>query len=340
MNHRKTVKFLSFGLFGLISLCGVIFLHYDKVPQKQKVEEDLVEADEAREESAHLNVTQPKAVAAGDVRHVLREPVGYAEAIQPTGTPSVEKSGVSRLIDLITGLGDATMSERFDAVIRVKNARLSDEDASRLLNYLADPSRYKGMNDSAMYAYVNELVSVFHDQDILDDRYLKVSQEVIFSSEDEVIRDYFVQGLSRGYERANTSQSSMIKDLFWKISHENNTSLAGTALHALNRARLYEGEAFSEAECEKLVLCVRRLFEDPESSERSRIPAIQIAVDLQMHELMDQMEVLLHSEDSTLSERVAALSSLARMGGTTQIQTMLDSDEPLLARAAEKLIYK
>lgn len=211
-------------------------------------------------------------------------------------------SSPKHAVDVVTGLTKASNAERFRAVSDLHGSELPEAEATRLLDYLADEDRYKGMSNAAMYVLINEIVAVFHDQPVLSDDYLEVSAQVIKDkSQQENVRDYTLQGLSRGMVNASETQAKMMKNVFWDSLNEKETSLPGTALLALNRER--RAGNLSAEDVARLERTVAEFIENPSIGERARIPAIQVADAMELAGLSDSLARIAESKN-TFSERI------------------------------------
>lgn len=237
------------------------------------------------------------------VNAVSRKPVGYAAHHQ--AVESLSKAEISNAVDAITGSKPVSIKNRFAALELLRFKALPKEQSDRLLDYLADSERIKGMSNSAMHMFINELVAVFHDSPNLDSRYLSVSRDVINNEqEDEVIRDYTLQGLSRGYENATDQQAAYIKQTLWENVKRTDSSLAGTSLLALNRVSRV-GDLSTE-DRSRLESIVAQNIADPVVGERTRISSMQVASALGMKGVVSELANIASSEEATISERIAA----------------------------------
>lgn len=284
---------------------------------------------------------------AGNLRSgiVRRRPAGVpvlAGALPVPAVSGMPALAVSEAVGRITGQAAASRTVRWKDLSALTPERLSSRELSRLLDYLEDSDRLRGMSDSAFHVFINDLVALFHDRESLDDRYLEVSRELIRNtSEDEVIRDYVLQGLSRGYGKASPEQAESIRSVFWEALNEVNTSLGGTALHALERIR--SGGGLPPGEADALRASLEALLEAGEVDERVRIPAMQAAAAMKLPHLFPALERILGSPSTTRSEKVAALRALAEIDplrARSFIEEAARSEDPLLASAAAKQFNK
>lgn len=248
-------------------------------------------------------------------------------------------------MDQITGAVPAGSRERFAALALLRGRDLPEDAAVRLLEYLADPDRHQGMSDAAMYVFVNDLVAVFHDNPRLDDRYLEVSRSVIGDErQKEVVRDYTLQGLSRAWPNADPAQAAEILETFRAGLDHAGTSLPGTALLALDRARREGGTPTSGAEMIEAELSAHLLarLAAAETGERTRVTAAGIAARMGLEEALPHLLEI--AEDSharhTAPEKIAALSALKTLRHPRADELLREaarSEHPLVARAAHSL---
>lgn len=272
---------------------------------------------------------------------LARAPAGHQPAslmLHPK-RDRIDSKSIKHAVDVITGVSAASNAERLRAVASLYETELPEDEASRLLNYLKDANRQTGMSDAAMHVLVNELVAIFHDQPVLSDAYLKVSKHVISDkSQHEVVRDYTLQGLSRSIGNASPEQEETIRGVFWNSLHETGTSLSGTALLALDLERRTGN--LSAGEVRRLNEHVTQILKDLNVGERTRIPAIRISVELELEDPGSELVRIFHSEASTSSEKVAALSALNILGDQETLATALNSGDPLISRAAQRIKFQ
>ncbi|PXA05325.1 hypothetical protein DDZ13_00220 [Coraliomargarita sinensis] len=311
-------------LFVLVGLCSTVFIYVKLLNSDQSTEmehfpnelEFPKNADEGRKGSTSLREEAVPNASVGNSgkrseesktsRVVARMPAGYQpDQLHLRRELEVNNKTVrspKHAVDVVTGLTEASNAERFRAVSDLHGAELPEAEATRLLDYLADEHRYKGMSNAAMYVLINEIVAVFHDQPVLSDDYLEVSAQVINDkTQQENVRDYTLQGLSRGMVNASETQAKMIKNVFWDSLDETDTSLPGTALLALNRER--RAGKLSAEDVAKLEKTVAEFIENPNLGERTRIPAIQVADDMEITGLSDSLARIAESKN-TFSERI------------------------------------
>ena len=260
------------------------------------------------ESAANSEAVEPLSPALVPVEHVQlrsisRRPAGYADPY--TEVERLSETEIIQAVDVITGTEDASTKDRFLVLSLLNGKDLPDEQSTRLLNYLADPERYTGMSKPSMHAFVNDLVAVFHDNPNLDDRYLEVSRDVINNAEeDEVVRDYTLQGLSRGYENATDAQAAYIQQALWENVKRTDTSLAGTSLLALNRVnRMGELSLEDRARLEGIVV---QNISNSEVGERTRISSMQVAAALEIPNIETHLSSIVANENATISEKIAA----------------------------------
>lgn len=347
---KKASVIISLGFCGL---CLAIFVwvrqrpaeHVERPEHQQEGLKVFQITDEAKIgsklallETNLENIEQHEEVKKNPV--LSRMPAGYQpdqlSLIHKHTADDMDTHSIRRSIDQVTGVAKASNFERFRALADLYESDLPASEATRLLDYLKDPNRYKGMSDAAIYVLINQLVAVFHDQPVLAVDYLKVSAQVINDkSQHEVVRDYTLQGLSRGIGNATDEQAEAIRAMFWNSLKETDTSLAGTALLALNRER--KSGNLSEDEVLELEKAVAAFLKDADVGERTRIPAMSMRSELGADRATPDLKLIFHSKESTPSEKIAALSALNSIGDTKSVTDALNSEHPLISRTAQKI---
>lgn len=233
-----------------------------------------------------------------------------SHSIEPSMTFEQLKQ-ITKLVDGVIGVSEVSNAQRFKSIHRLRSMDLPATEARRLLDYLADPNRDTGnMSKAATYVLVNNLLAVFHGNQTLIDDYLRVSRSVISDiAQDEVVRDYTLQGISRAFDNATIEQARLISGILWENVDQVDTSLAGTALLGLNRIRT--GGALPDPEIADLIQAVVGHIESSNSGERTRISAMQVAAQMSLVDSVPAIENAFYSDDSTSAEKVSALAALS-----------------------------
>ena len=344
-NHINRTHLLL-GLSGLLLAGGILILITDRSrPEEQRIQSQqmpdatVTSSSGAEDRSsigpfpANLNESEAPSVVARAPAGYVASPAGSARGQNP------ESEWIQQAVDGIVGVSPMAFAERLRALRQLSGVDLPQAEAKRLLGYLADAGRFgDGLSRSAMHAVINDLVAVFHDNPNLSDDYLRVSREVIADvNQDEVVRDYALQGLSRAFHHATPEQEEFIRAVFWENVEETETSLAGTSLHGLNR--LHRAGALSGQELERLKASAIGQLES-ESGERTRITAMQVAAELGLQESLIRLEEALDGDASTSAEKAAALAAFVELApeqAGQQLQRVARSGDSLLVHAANQM---
>ncbi len=172
------------------------------------------------------------------------------------------------------------------------------------------------------------LVALYHDRE-----------------QDPAVRDYAIQHLGAFYTDAPREQRRQIAAVLWEATSETDSSMAGTALLALNRI-VAGGEAspaVPEVGAERVAQVARDLAGNDHCAEASRITALQVCALLA---LIDAAPVALRVAQSTDSIPLK-LSAIAALGQLGDAQALLwleelaqDIDNPRLRPAAETALSR
>jgi hypothetical protein len=167
----------------------------------------------------------------------------------------------------------------------------------------------------------NELVAIYQDK-----------------NQDVVMRDYAIQHMNPAYAQAGSEEKAALRQALWQATDESDSSIAGTALLALNNL----AQNNSEFEKDKIAGTALKLAEDEQCGELSRITAVQICgrTGATRAELL---ALQLAQSAPSIPLRITAIAALGDLGDRsveTFLQQIAAGSEDRLKPAAESALKR
>ena len=157
-------------------------------------------------------------------------------------------------------------------------------------------------------------------------------------AQDVVMRDYAVQHLNPIYGQAAAETKAAIRQALWQAAGETDTSIAGTALLALNDLAQNNAE-FDRNQIQQTAL---KLADDGQCGELARITAVQICAQMGVTQAAASVLQLAQSATS-IPLRITAIAALGDLGGAAVVpylREIAEGDEDRLKPAAESALKR
>jgi len=276
----------------------VVFICFYSQPRLSRREEKQTPANQSSAQPRLLRANSP---SRGEAHQFPELP-----ALPPN--PSIPES-----IRPIYGMEGEDFFGRLEAVKRLGNS-LKEEERQALIDFLRTYQE-EGVRERRG-VLKNDIILVLKKQlrfpADLEGTLMEIFQD---PQQDPVVRDYALQHLSTMYERATAKDT--IKQLLWDGLNEVETSIAGSALLALER---WHGLG-AGIEQSQLELAALQLARNQNASELSRITAIQVCAHLKLKEVLSTVVSLVQSKTS-LPLQISAVAALGELGGADNRQIL------------------
>jgi hypothetical protein len=233
---------------------------------------------------------------------------------KPPNKPAVlVLTQAQRIARVIGGEGDGSYFTR-NLALQGLGKNLSSEERTSLYAFLESVDQPESLSNDELYALKNDLITVLRNQnqkpaglsDVLVSLYRNPKQDV-------VIRDYAIQHLSSYYSIAQNKPQ--IQQAMWDALKENKTSIAGTALLALNRL----APEHPEIDSKLLGSEILRMAQDSKADESPRTSAIALCAQLKLKEALPTALELAQGQHS-VPLRAASIASIGDLGNADQIE--------------------
>jgi hypothetical protein len=282
-----------------------------------------VSSDPAPSPLLHL-MNQPHLV------EVRSDPAAIAPPVAPHRSPS--SVSVEIILD-----PNAAFEARLEALDEL-GSHLSEPDWKKLKDFLLQPDPLdKGQLNQVIK---NRLMDVLCAMDpALPDLGEALREIYQDAQQNEVIRDYAVQHLATYYQLADgqitPTEEQNIRQTLWEALAETQTSIAGTALLALNRL---SGE-FPGFDQSLLATQAVSLAADSTAGELTHVSALQVCARMS---LANALPVAVQAANSgeTVAVKMSAINVIGQDGGAQQIAllkqflTMNDGRLQMVAQTA------
>lgn len=234
--------------------------------------------------------------------------------------------------------GEAGYGERVTAVRSIRR-NLTTEEIHAFYGYLLGPAPA----DAADREQENWLRNVMMDKLVEQPTVPADLPEVLISifqdhAQDVVMRDYAVQHLNPIYGQAAAETKAAIRQALWQAAGETDTSIAGTALLALNDLAQNNAE-FDRNQIQQTAL---KLADDGQCGELARITAVQICAQMGVTQAAASVLQLAQSATS-IPLRITAIAALGDLGGAAVVpylREIAEGDEDRLKPAAESALKR
>ncbi len=220
-------------------------------------------------------------------------------------------------------------------------SRISEADWKRLHKFLlqADPLDKIQLNQ----VLKNRLMDVLCAMDpalpdlgeLLRDIYKDPDQN-------EVVRDYAVQHLATYYQLADgqiaSTEEQTIRDTLWDALAETQTSIAGTALLALNRL----SQEFPDINRSQLATQAVSLAKDLTAGELTHVSALQVCARMSLADALPLAIAAVNSGE-TVAVKMSAINVIGQTGDAGQIPLLsqfLATADGRLQMAAQTALQK
>ena len=224
------------------------------------------------------------------------------DSFWPWATPKSIKSIIARSKEV-------HFQTRLAAVHALKND-LNQKELDAIYEFLQDNEIPEGISRAHVRALKNDILTVLRHQTAppadLVPLMFRLHKD---SDQDIVVRDYALQHLSAAYEKAPEEQKKQIQKALWAALEENQSSIAGTSLLALDRL----SRTNADFEMQKFNQAALKLANDPTSGELARITALQVCARNQLKEVLPlAFELAQNGPSAPL--RISAIAALGELG--------------------------
>ena len=291
------------------------------------------------------------------VRASKRKPLKLPEISLPSLEYTMPLKGdLDEVTQQLVGFDSSlTLSKRNELVWELKNRSLRKEDFRALYTFL----KTKPKSDEpqlTLHSLKNDLLVFVIDDGRFKESTAQLMIDVINDPEQhEVMREYSIQYVSDFFKRhwGNSStdelsnidqqlQEALLKTM-WNMLDNSNGPIAGTSLIQLHDL----SKAFPNISSERISLETERMVIDQLVPVSSRMAALSISKERNLHHLKDQISLIAFDETSSLSLRMSALHTVSEMdpdkGFTEKLSKEIINNQDtskLLKRAAELAIKK
>ena len=157
-------------------------------------------------------------------------------------------------------------------------------------------------------------------------------------NQDVVMRDYAIQHMNPAYAQARPDEKAVLRQALWQAVEETDSSIAGTALLALNN--LAQNNA--EFEKDKIAETALKLAGDEQCGELSRITAVQICGRTGTTQA-EPLALQLAQSAGSIPLRITAIAALGDLGDRSVkafLQQIAAGGEDRLKPAAESALKR
>jgi hypothetical protein len=248
----------------------------------------------------------------------------------------LEKKAFSPEVAAILGQQSTFQGPRIRAV-RSLTRRLPLEEQEALLACLRDPTLPPGSTAVAERVVRNDLMNVLAAQGELSSGFFATLREIYANPrQDIVLRDYAIQHLVSSASRQtniNSQEAELNRQTLWDAVGERGSSIAGTALLALQRMASHD----PTIDPNQLAAQARAVVEDPAASELARVSAIQVCAAQNLTAALPTLRNLAAQEHGSVPVRISAVGALGQLGSDGEL-AFLQSIQPTAARHLQPAI--
>jgi hypothetical protein len=238
----------------------------------------------------------------------------------------------------------ATPAERYAAVAAL-SSKLTPEEIEALYEFLIIPPMPDEEELSLQRALKNAVLNTLRYQESPPPGFTDFSIRLYRDKrQDIVMRDYVLQHLSFWHQRVDRADQQKIERVTWAALQECDSSIAGTALLALQRLSRIAPEtlAFRDSlDRARIARAALQLAVSDQTGELSRITALQVCANMGVSEVLPSTLRLAQTADS-IPLRVSAIAALGALGGTEARllleQLARDADPPVRPAAESALL--
>ena len=223
----------------------------------------------------------------------------------------------------------AVVDIRVQPFDRLQKARLLRKDLKHEeLNALYAFLQERHLEDDGQsgHAYKNELMEALISQTVPATDLCEFLGKLYHDQDQNVvIRDYALQHVAALYERLQEplpwpiaelqTQRKTLQGLLWEATTETDSSIAGTALLALNRL----SESDNSLDRQRIGQTALTLAQDTNAGELARVTALQVCARQEVKEALPLLVQTIEKEADT-SLRISAIGALGLLGGQAEIE--------------------
>ncbi len=254
------------------------------------------------------------------------QPARVQSSVQSLQQPPVEAlSDQMRLI--VRPDGKVGFGERVEAVHAIKED-LNSEELRAFYGYLLAPAHNRDDREQENWLrneMLDKLVTQQKPPAGLADMLVAIYQD---KDQDAVMRDYAIQHINPAYAQAGSEEKTSLRQALWQAAGETDSSIAGTALLALNDLAQNNAE-FEKNQITEVAL---KLVGNEQCGELARITAVQICGRTGATQAVPLVLELAQSAGS-VPLRISAVAALGDLGDRN-VETVL---QQIAADGGERL---
>jgi hypothetical protein len=256
----------------------------------------------------------------------------------PSPKPPAPATIPEHILPIVTATPQTRFAERVK-MVRALNADLKPNEVQAFYAYLLAPAQ----SSTGERQGENWLRNVILDKLVEQSNPSADLPAVLVSiyqnqEQDIVMRDYAVQHMNPAYPRANEEEKTALSRALWQATEETDSSIAGTALLALNDLARNHPE-FNRDQIAQTAL---KLAGDEHCGELARITAVQLCGQKQVTQAATLVLQLAQSA-SSMPLRIAAIAALGDLGdqdAETFLQGIAAGGEDRLKPAAQTALKR
>jgi len=283
---------------------------------------------------------QPRTGASVTPRPATRRVHRPAPAILPPRTiPLRLAAGPGVVPPSIQPAVEAGSYEQRVARVHALPANLTDQEVQALCSYLLFPSPATSRNRQEENWLRNEMMDKLTAQAALPADVAQVLVAIYQDpAQDIVMRDYSVQHLNPAYVQAGPEQRTILQQALWSAVTETDSSIAGTALLALQNL----AQDYKEIDPDTLGEAALNLAGDGRCGELSRLTAVQVCGRLGLKQAAPLL-LQLAQNAPTVPLQIASIAALGDVGdeaARAYLQQLAGQADPRLGPALETALRK
>lgn len=219
-------------------------------------------------------------------------------------------------------------------ILRARNANLTGDEIKALYSYLLTPAHSYDESRSDENWLRNVMLDRLTQQPELPTGLPAVLMSIYQEpQQDVVMRDYAIQHINPAYDRAGMDDKAALNQALWQAAGETDSSIAGTALLALNDL----AQSNPEFDRNQIAQTALKLAGDDNCGELARITAVQLCGQMGVQQASALIQQLARQAGSIplRISAIAALGNLGDQGVEPFLQEIAAGSEDRLKPAAE-----
>jgi len=249
-------------------------------------------------------------------------PTAFPEWLRPVLAPVFGTPYAERVKALQAGTGKLTGDDIKAIYSYLLAPTYTDADSRVGENWLRNVMLDELVEQPSLPAdLAAELVSIYQNQE-----------------QDVVMRDYAIQHMDPAYDQASAEEKAALSRALWQATGETDSSIAGTALLALNNLAQND----TEFDRNRIAQTALKLAGDEKCGGLARITAVQLCGQMGVTQAAP-LALQLAQNAGSIPLRISAIAALGDLGGRdteTFLQEIAAGSEDRLKPAAETALKK